>query len=240
MTWNIQGASLLDRGERYPVIKEIIEKYLPDILCIQEAFFPKGRKMLESISKYYVSYKKNLFPPLTTKGGLVTLTKTKPVNVSFQPYQTQGNWRTEQKWDKLIGKGFLETIIKHESEGQITIINTHKVCTYSAHPDQYLEDQVGQLAEYLQGKKEGLVIVAGDFNFKRKTHLYPRLRTLLHDATASLGSFHLFAYEQIDYIFLSQEHQHAPQYVSIENNAWKGKYPSDHPGIFVDIKPSNR
>ena len=107
MTWNIHGASIRDRKERYPVIKETIEEYQPDILCIQEAFFRKSRKMLESIKGYHVSYQTNRYPiPKiieSTKGGLATLTREKPVEVNYYPYIAQGNWRTEQRWDRLLG-----------------------------------------------------------------------------------------------------------------------------------------
>jgi len=232
LTWNIHGASLRDRDERFPRVKKAIEEVQPDIACIQEAFFPKSRKMLESIEGYHASYQTNRFPPKTTRGGLFTLTKAKPKKVSFHPYQTQGSWRSEQKWDRLIGKGFLETMVEDAEFGETTIINTHKVCTYSPEPDHYLEDQVHQLVGHLEQEREELVIVAGDFNFERKTHLYQKVRTRLHEATAYLGNFHLFDYKPIDYIFLSQEHQHAPQYVIVE---WEDKYPSDHPGIFVDV-----
>ena len=235
LTWNIHGAYLYDRDERFPRIKKAIEEIQPDIACIQEAFFPKSRNMLESISGYHPSYQTNFFPPRTTKGGLFTLTKAKPQEVSFHPYQMQGSWRSEQKWDRLISKGFLETTIEDPEFGKVAIINTHKVCTYSPEPDHYLEDQVHQLVGHLEQERDGLVIVAGDFNFERKTHLYQKVRTRLHDATASLGNFHLFDYQPIDYIFLNQEHQHTSQYVIVE---WEDTYPSDHPGIFADIHPN--
>lgn len=246
MTWNIHGAYVWDRDERFPLIQEAIRTYQPDIACIQEAFFPKSRRMLRNIEGYHLSYQTNWFPPTTTKGGLVTLTKAEPQEVSFQPYLTQGNLFTEQRWDRLIGKGFLETVIENEEFGKVTIINTHKVCTYTDDTDEYLEAQTEQLLEKIKKHKERkeLIIVAGDFNFKRRSKLYPQFRELLHDAGEDLRdaaedfhNLHLFEYETIDYIFVGNKHHVEPAH--IHHQSWQ-KYPSDHPGILVDIKPSDR
>src|SRR3989344_6343220 len=237
LTWNIHGTSVWDRNERFPLIRDAIERYQPDIACIQEAFFQKSRSMLSSLNEYYISRELNLFPPLTTKGGLVTLSKAKPLEVSFHPYQSQGNILTEQKWDRLIGKGFLETIIEDPQFGKVTIINTHNVCTYTEDTDQYLEAQAEQLLQKIRQRKENgeLIVVAGDFNFKRRSKLYLQFKELLHDTTEGLDNFHLFEYETIDYILLDDRYHSESAYVYHES--WQ-KYPSDHPGILVDIKPN--
>ena len=235
LTWNIHGAYVWDRNERFPLIKEAIQIYQPDIACIQEAFFPKSRRMLASLNEYYLSRQSNYFPPLTTKGGLVTLTKAEPLEVRYHPYQAQGNIFTEQKWDRLIGKGFLETIIEDPELGKVTIINTHQVCTYTKDIDEYLEAQTEQLLQEVKKHKEKneLIVVAGDFNFKRRSKLYPQFREVLHDATEGLHNFHLFEYETIDYILLGNKYHVEPAY--IHNESWQ-KYPSDHPGIMIEIK----
>ena len=235
LTWNIHGISLGDRNERFPKIRNAIEQYQPDVACIQEAFFQKSRSMLSSLNEYYISRELNLFPPLTTKGGLVTLSKAKPLEVSFHPYQSQGNILTEQKWDRLIGKGFLETIIEDPQFGKVTIINTHNVCTYTDDIDGYLEGQTEQLVKNVRKRKGNgeRIIVAGDFNLKRSSRLYPQLMGMLHDATEGLEQFHFFEYETIDYIFTGDKHHVESAYIYHES--WQ-KYPSDHPGILVDIK----
>lgn len=241
MTWNIHGVSLSDRKERFPLIKEAIEKCQPDIVCIQEAFFNMSRKMLESIEGYHVSYQTNWYPIpkliQTTKGGLVTLTKAKPLEVKYHPYLSQGNMFTEQRWDRLIGKGYLETMIENFEFEKVTIINSHKVCTYTEDTDQYLEAQADQLLQNIRKRKENgeRIIVAGDFNFKRRSKLYPQFRELLHDTTEGLGNFHLFEYGTIDYILLGDKYHCESAYVYHDH--WQ-KYPSDHPGILVDIKPN--
>lgn len=247
LTWNIHGASLHDRGERFPLIKKAIEEAHPDITCIQEAFFPKSRKMLESIDGYFGSYLTNWYPVpgiiRSTKGGLVTLTKEKPIERNYYPYLAQGTWFTEQRWDRLIGKGFLETIIEDKEFGRVTIVNTHKVSTYNKDTDQYLEAQAEQLLKRIRKQKENgeLIIVAGDMNFQRRSSLYPQFKELLHDTTEGLHDvvedlqrLHLFEYETIDYIFTGNKYHCEPAYVYHEG--WQ-KYPSDHPGIMVEIKP---
>ena len=242
MTWNIHGASLRDRDTRFPLIKEAIEEAQPDILCIQEAFFPKSRKMLKSIAGYHVSYQLNWLRPPSTRGGLVTLTKAKPLDVSFQSYQSQGSWFTEQRWDRLLGKGFLETIIEDTKLGKITIINTHKVCTYTQDTDQYLEAQTEQLLKDIRKRKEKgeLIILAGDLNFQRRSKLYPQFQELFQDTTEGLHQtmenfhkLHLFEYETIYYIFVGDKYYCEPTYVHHED--WQ-KYPSDHPGVMVDVR----
>lgn len=235
LTWNIHGVSVWDRNERFPIIKNALETYRPDIACIQEAFFPKSRKMLREIEGYHASYQTNYFPPLTTKGGLVTLTKTEPLESHYHPYLAQGNILTEQRWDRLVGKGFLETMLEDAELGKITVINTHNVCTYTKEMDQYLEAQAGQLLQKIRRCKEkgGFVVVAGDFNFKRRSELYPQFKELLHDATEGLEHFHWFEYETVDYILVGGKYYCEPVYVHHES--WP-KYPSDHPGIMVEVK----
>ena len=235
LTWNIHGTSIGDRKERFPIIRDAIERYQPDIACIQEVLFPKSRSMLDGLTDYHVSRELNFFPPLTTKGGLATLTRSKPLEVSFHPYQSQGNFFTEQKWDKLIGKGFLETIIEDTQLGKVRVINTHNVCTYTEDTDRYLEAQAEQLLQRIKSHTENgeFIIVAGDFNFKRKSKLYPQFRALLHDATEGLGDFHLLEYETIDYILLGDKYNCKSTYVY--QDLYK-KYPSDHPGIFVEVE----
>lgn len=234
LTWNIHGASLWDRDERFPIIRNAIEQYQPDIACIQEAFFPKSRKMLKSIEEYHVSYKLNWLRPPSTKGGLVTLTKTEPLEVSFHRYQAQGDIFTEQRWDRLLGKGILETVIEDPQFGKVTIKNTHKVSTYEKEMDHYLEAQASQLLQRVSEHQEGLLILTGDLNFRKRSKLYPQFKELLHDATESLQKFHLFEYENIDYIFVSEKHRFEAAYV---HHLSTEKYPSDHPGIVVDITP---
>lgn len=247
MTWNIHGASLRDRKERFPLIKQAVEKYKPDIACFQEAFFPQSREMLESIEGYHVSYQTNWYPlpalVKSTKGGLVTLTTTKPVEVNYHPYLSQGNWFTEQRWDRLIGKGFLETIIEDQEFGKVTVINTHKVCTYTKDIDQYLEAQAEQLLSRICKRKENgeLIILAGDMNFSPQSKLYSVFREFLHEATEGLQPaietllrMKLSGYETLDYIFTGNKYHCQPEYVYHES--WQ-RYPSDHLGMYVDIKP---
>jgi len=262
MTWNIHGASLGDRNERFPRIKQAIEKYRPDIACFQEAFFPTSREMLESIEGYYVAYETNWYPfprfAESTKGGLVTLInkerlvpfdETKLVEINYNPYLTQGTWFTEQRWDRLIGKGFLETVIQDKEFGKITIINTHKVCTYTKNIDKYLEAQAEQLLGRIRKHKEKgeLIILAGDMNFSPQSKLYPAFRELLHEATEglqpaleNLRKMNLLGYETIDYIFTGNKSHWQAQYVSHESWPSEAKYPSDHPGICADVKPDNQ
>ena len=249
LTWNIHGASFHDRDERFPVIKKAIEEAQPDTACIQEAFFSKGRKMLESVEGYQVSYQTNWYPiPKlleSTKGGLVTLTKAKPLEVNYHPYLAQGTWFTEQRWDRLLGKGFLETIIEDQEFGKTTIINTHKISTYKEEDDtdDYIVAQAQQLLVKIKELKAkgGAFILAGDMNFRKKSSLYPQFRELLHDAAEDLHdaaedfhNLHLFEYATIDYIFSGDRYHCQPEY--IRHESW-GKYPSDHPGIVIDIKP---
>jgi len=247
MTWNIYGASFGDRNQRFPIIKGAIETAQPDVVCIQEAFFGKSRKMLKSIEGYHVSYQTNWYPLPgiieSTKGGLVTLTKAKPLEVNYYPYRAQGDWFSEQRWDRLLGKGFLETIINDKEFGRVTIINTHKVCTYTKDTDQYLESQADQLLKRIRRQKENgdFIIVAGDMNFQRRSKLYPQFKEILHDTTEGLHdavesfrNLHLFEYKTIDYIFTGNKYHCEPAYVY--HKTWQ-KYPSDHPGIMVEIKP---
>ena len=249
LTWNIHGASLRDRDERFPLIKKTIEEAQPDIACIQEAFFRKSRKMLESIKGYYVSYQTNWYPlPKlieTTRGGLVTLTKEKPLEVNYHPYLAQGTWLTEQRWDRLLGKGFLETIIQDKEFGRVTIVNTHKVCTYKKDDD--IDDYIIAHSKQLLGKikelkENGPFILAGDFNFRKKSLLYSQFRDLLHDATEDLHdaaehlqNLHLYEeYRTIDYIFTGDKYHCTAEY--LRDQSWQ-KYPSDHPGKLAEIKP---
>jgi endonuclease/exonuclease/phosphatase family metal-dependent hydrolase len=229
------------KAERFGAIADNIALAGYDIVCLQEVFW-QGEQELFRKTELHPSYRENK-TKRTIESGLVTLTKERPLNVTFHKYQEQGKRLSHQISDRILGKGFLETVVS--SEGRtVRIINTHTVSTYNDDDiaGEYLGRQVEQLAEHIEKQKEtgAVVILAGDLNFRRYvkgsskvlTEAYQKINVHLPDLTTSLSQISLPGYRgRIDYIFASEGKGKGARYVMVH----RGQIVSDHPGIHVDI-----
>ncbi len=230
LTQNCWGVPKRNRRGRFDIIAGTIGNRPYDVVCLQEIFFSRWYKQsFAALEKYCHSYQKGV---ITMKGGLLTLTGQQPKEVAFHRYQVQGNLFSQQVTDAALGKGFLETIIEdEESQEELTIINVHNVSIYRPNhvQEMHLLAQSEQLFRHVKNKIENgrKIILAGDFNFERESMPYCAFAKLLDDSTSSLSSRWDFVFtnygkadcaKKADYV----THRHC--------------YPSDHPGIMVEVK----
>lgn len=232
LTQNCWGVPKKERKKRFDIIADIIRNRPYDIVCLQEVFLRRWhRQSFAGLESYHHSYQEGI---ISLKGGLLTLTKQPPKEVAFHRYEAQGNWFSQQITDRILGKGFLETIIEDDGE-DLAVINVHNVSIYKPHYSQkmHLLAQAEQLLEYVQKKTENgqKVIVAGDFNFERGSNLYRNFAIMLNDLTSSPGTFDWFEYDQIDFIFANCRNTEKAAYVG-----HLGRCPSDHPGLYADLE----
>lgn len=254
LTQNCWGVPIKKRRKRFDIIAKTIQKRPYDIVCLQEVFLHRWyEQSFKELHNYHHSYKKGV---ISLNGGLLTLTRQKPKEVTFHRYEVQGDIFSQQITDAALGKGFLETIIEDDNK-EITVINVHNVSIYRAnyHQKMYLTAQAEQLQEHVRRKvsKGNTVILAGDLNVVRGSILYSAFAKLLNDAASSLESQLDFIANQetekvqhIHYNFTKlPENQHGSNLDFVFANMGEtkkaryvthfGHYPSDHPGIYVDI-----
>ena len=229
LTQNCWGVPKTERRKRFNIIADTIRNRPYDIVCLQEVFLRSWHQQsFADLESYHHSYQEGI---ISLKGGLLTLTKQQPKQISFHRYEVQGNLFSQQITDRLLGKGFLETIIEDNKE-DLTIINVHNVSVYQPHYAQkmYLLAQSEQLLNHIQKKTENgeRVILAGDFNFERGSNLYRNFAIMLNDLTSPLRTFDLFKYNQVDFIFASSGNAEKADWVT-----HGGLCPSDHPGIYT-------
>lgn len=204
-------------------IREQAEELDLDALCLQEVlFYESDVELFEKVLGkrkeglgYYCCYETDI-PPLGLSflgnltrqmplfgspkkpflgGGLLTFTKQKPLEASFQMYKKQGGFDPELKFlerikktikqlpDAFLGKGF-QLIKLGTEENPISLFNTHLICSYTSKlfgPN--VKAQTEELADLVQEeiKKQRRVFVAGDFNFpfhETENKLYWHLRNL--------------------------------------------------------------
>jgi len=242
MTWNINGVSYWDSVKilnpfnpakpRYSYIRRAIEKYDPDILLLQEVIFPWDNSFVDSIGRYHIANQKTV-----RSGGLAAATKRKTAEVKYIIFEEQASlFKPKQFSDKFLRKGYQEIDL-----GDYLIINTHLANSYTPEDvsDLVIQRQAEQLLEHIRKRKneQREIILAGDLNFRKHSALYDAFAYELEDLTASLPTTRK-GYGKVDFIFANAGNLTNCGYV--EDESFKEKYPSDHPGIYVDLKPSDR
>ena len=237
LTWNINGVSFWDSKPRYSRIKEAIKSYHPDLVLLQEVIFPWDNSFIDSIEGYYISNRK-----IVRSTGLAALTKDRPVGINYDFFKEQARlFNPKQLSDKILRKGYQEIDL-----GELVVINTHLADSY--HPediaDSTVESQAEQLLDHVrERKREGRkIIMGGDFNFRKDSPLYDAFVYEVADLTAGLPvkssegttiPCYGRGYHKLDFIFANFGQIASSGYVA--HPSFGEKYPSDHPGIFVDI-----
>lgn len=238
MTWNIHGVNfwnskwnlnfLYDSKSRYPFIKKAIEYYNPDLLLLQEVVWPWDNSFVNSFKDYHIHNRE-----IVRSGGIAVGTKEKARGVKYTPFKTQARLlRPEQLGDKFLKKGIQEVDL-----GYLKVINNHFANTYNPNDisDSTIQKQSKQLLELVrERKKEGInIIVGGDLNFRPNSDLYQDFTAELEDLTKNLGEKER-DYHKVDYLFANCGQVTDAGYVY--HPSFRGSYPSDHRGIYVDIK----
>lgn len=167
MSYNIWNLPLLTpRGsfKRMQKIAFFLKEVSTDIICLQEVWSLRTRKLLtETLENVYTTKSNNVIHRMYRKwldfssqhGGLFTLSKFPIISEKFIRFGVAGPF-----WTEWIGdKGFLETIL-NTPWGVLRVINTH---LHQPLPSIRYQ-QLKNIFSYLEADQETPTIVAGDFN----------------------------------------------------------------------------
>lgn len=248
MTYNIRFDNPADGinqwGNRKQKVFDLIKKYDPDILGVQEAL----HHQLKDLTGYLVQY---TFIGVGRDDGkqageysAILFNKNR-----FEVLDQNTFWLSEtpeipgsRSWDAAITRVATWARLKDKRSGaEFVIINTH----FDHIGNEARSNSAAILkAKALELGKNLPVIITGDFNCTRDEIPYQRMMAKsglqLHDpATQNApGTFCNFAVNSmacraIDYIFHS-DHWNAVNYTVIQDNDGKN-YPSDHLPVMVKL-----
>lgn len=230
LTWNIHGIPFSNKTARYPLIRNAVDHYKPDIFLFQEIFFPFDNSFVNSFDGYDIANRE-----IVRSSGLaagIGVESKLEYEVKDFSFDNQGSLlKIGQFGDRFVRKGFQELDL-----GSLVVINTHLVWSHfnDDRVDRYVLSQTRQLLKHVRKRKqEGRkIIVAGDFNFRPDSEAYKEFREELRDLTADLP-VRVRDYDKVDYVF-GDFRKIKAEYVF--HPSFRGSYPSDHQGICVDFK----
>ncbi len=167
MSYNIWNLPLLTPGDSYKRMQKIVvflKELSADIICLQEVWSLRTRKLFtETLENVYTTKSNDVVLKIYRKwldfsnqhGGLLTLSKFPIISEKFIRFGVAGRFWTEWMGDK----GFLETILK-TPWGLLRVINTH---LHQPLPSIRYQ-QLKKIFSYLDEDQKTPTIVAGDFN----------------------------------------------------------------------------
>ena len=177
LTLNCFGAPVPTTRRRLLALARELEKSPFQLVCLQEVQLVMYQKLLIQAC---ASFPFQAFQPYlhSPKGGLVTLSRVPLTTQHFETYSEQGRWYLPTVMDNFLRKGMLITSFQW-ADIPMVIMNTHILANYSADWERrgvfarMQEKQLRQLAETVAVQpKNALVVVVGDFNIPRGSHLY--------------------------------------------------------------------
>ncbi len=236
------------RRKSSSIIASKIQELQPDIVCLQECGFASQIKSL-TIPSYFQSFVPLLvgkFATVVTKvfrdkteiaasGGLMVLSKTKPITVEFVRFANQIKPFPHALVflvEKTIHRGFL--VLEFED---YFLINIHLTADFKKKwLDKNLatsSSQTKQLIEFIQTIKHKKIIITGDFNFTPKNATYTHLDDNfdLIDISNNIPFTYIDKKAKLDYIFTNLK------FFYTENKLVTfTKPPSDHFAIMAEIE----
>ena len=151
---NIFGHPVNKISSRLETMAKYINQIQPDIVTLQEVFFPSYLKHFpDSYQAYFTQHGPYI------RAGLVTLVKKSLTtsNYSFTPFSNQGNIFSLQLTDRLLQKGFQQICIDGSN---FCLTNTHLTANYFGSTNY--TTQLSQTKHILSSPTNLLI---GDFNF---------------------------------------------------------------------------
>ena len=251
MTFNLRSDNKLDINNRWEsrkdIVKDIINKYKCDIICVQEC----NDKMYNDLLKISSDYN------IVGEGRTKKFFKERTCIFVSKKYKIKehATYWLSKKYDKvgsslfysLFPRIFTTVLIEDDQKRNIRICNTHLDCFLNI-------ARVVQL-NLLMNKLEDLniigtpVILMGDFNAKPESSLIKNFTQLnykcgkfkcvcdvkpdLYNEGTRVGFEKNKKGDYIDYIFVTD--QVITKEVEIVKYNKDGKYPSDHYPVFADI-----
>lgn len=162
LTYNLLYGSALTE------VKEIVQKYQPDILCLQEFPITDEDKKISLLHNYKLASSANSFIKWGQIFGLATFYNQKRTAVSFLENQkiphTFFDWVRffRNFFKKRVKREFLKTVFKFNgSKKTVAVFNIHLTAEATN------EARINQVKEILKAtKKISLpLIIVGDFNY---------------------------------------------------------------------------
>jgi len=159
---------------------------------------------------------------------------------------------TKKRRERMDKKGFQIETFTHPQEGKILLIST-SLLSHETLCD-YRDKRFKKLLHYLDQNKDQKMIVVGENDFDKHTPYYEELTDCLYDCTAEIYpedfEKEIMLDEEmeesrgLDYIFTSQDLHGKTEVIPnssvpifINNKLVMGhQYPSDHDGLYADIK----
>ncbi len=252
ITWNLHGPPLAPRrAQRFAAAAEYILQQLPDILCLQEVWFPsEAAALVAQLELAYVVAEPphGWFPG--SQGGLLTFVRRRSRwairQRRFTAFHVEAPvWRIWEG-DGYANKGFHQ--LELERDGQpLTILNTHLQAQYGTRTYAEVRSaQVDQFNETVAAIAPEIPVVAcGDFNTAPDDAIYRSLigtwldvtkghRDGCHCGTTVMASEPT---QWIDYVLLRKPTwtMRMVQIVRIESQAADAPY-SDHHGLNVKLE----
>jgi endonuclease/exonuclease/phosphatase family metal-dependent hydrolase len=268
ITINVLGATLLlwtvkqalTIKKRLNKIAEEVNTSQADIVAFQEVFTYAHLRFLRSHMPDfpYAAYKKSVVGP---RGGLVIFSRVPLDSVTFHGFQTKGKLFDRTVVGKLARVGYLITKIKGEPT---YVINTHLTPNLDSDWNPHntfvpiIEAQLKELAQVvnLLMQANNNVIIAGDFNTAKDSHLYQtflmwtKMKDAFHNDNTPTTIGELLAKDKpekrIDYIFFSNNKSlvvtNTDHLFKKKKDLGNGKfsYLSDHIGLQVELSYTER
>ncbi|MEK7083273.1 MAG: endonuclease/exonuclease/phosphatase family protein [Patescibacteria group bacterium] len=163
--WDLPLWFVRDRKERIRRIGAYLNTLDADIICLQESFDPRHRRIINALLKRYENTDANpqdrnvFFTSFDTTGGCVTFSKFPILKTLFIPFS--GSFFSPIEF--FSRKGALITLI-NTPYGILRVVNTH------LYQKSFLFDtvirfrQMEYLFAYLRADESLSTIIAGDFN----------------------------------------------------------------------------
>jgi endonuclease/exonuclease/phosphatase family metal-dependent hydrolase len=234
------------RKKSFDQIAKKIQNIQPDIICLQECGFESQIKKLQ-IDNYHNSFvplKQTKLgntiamilrekPTVGTSGGLIIMSKDKPISVNFVPFGKQINFFPHTLAyiaEKVIHRGFL--VVEYQD---YFVINVHLTADFKKRwKDNNLaiaKLQSKQLIAYISKITNKKIIITGDFNFTPKNYSYNEIdKTGLVDVSKNIPFTYIDRKAKLDYVFTNLKiYGYETRLVAFE------KQPSDHFALFTQI-----
>jgi endonuclease/exonuclease/phosphatase (EEP) superfamily protein YafD len=180
LSLNCFGTPVPTTRRRLRALAQHLEQSTLQIVCLQEVQLFTYQNMLfqACVSYPFQAYEPHLHCP---KGGLVTLSRTPLVTQFFETFVEQGRWYLPTAMDRFLRKGMLISTLQW-GDVPVVVINTHIIANYNGDWERrgvftrMQEKQLRQLADTVAAQpSNALVVVVGDFNIPRGSHLYQGL-----------------------------------------------------------------
>ena len=242
LSYNIQSWDVTER--RIKGIIDLIKRYNPDVICLQEVTITWFKIIKKELVDTYGSTGRDRY-----HGDHIQLKRDRERNCVL--YKKD---RFEMKWSHTYWMG---PDMHHPSKYENSVFNRVFTTTYltdkktkqkvqciSTHLDYSLpegrKDQAKVLVSYLKTQKTP-ILLAGDFNCEPKEESHKMVREVLIDmgeefneTSITYHAYDKFPHERIDYIFRSKDIK-AKDFKLIKDE-YDGLPPSDHYPVLGTIE----